>query len=142
MVRRDAEAKERRDPPTGRMGLRQGLRRQDLLHRPQLQEDDVDRPAGQVIKTGAHNICFLHDRERKTRNPCCHREANMRATHIHTDTPTKNTNDDDVLRQMFLTPQPFKFRRPHGGGRRDASPISTFVLFKWQMCCPHGERAS
>lgn len=78
-----AETKERRDPPTGRMGLRQGLRRQSLFHRSQLEEDDVDRPAGQVnlkkknrkqtnpettVAVHTSNICFRWgDEKRETR---------------------------------------------------------------------------
>lgn len=47
-VAHDAQATKWRDSIARWLGFRTGLRRQNLLHRPQQQENDVDRPARQV----------------------------------------------------------------------------------------------
>lgn len=54
----DAPQTEWRDTPARRLGFRPGLRRQGLLHRPHSQENDVDRPAGQVGSNRSHSsVC-------------------------------------------------------------------------------------
>lgn len=50
ILRYDAETTERRDTVARRLGFRERLRRQSVLHRSQHQEDHLDRPQRQVNK--------------------------------------------------------------------------------------------
>lgn len=50
ILRHDAETTERRDTVARRLGFRERLRRQSVLHRSQHQEDHLDRPQRQVNK--------------------------------------------------------------------------------------------